>query len=285
MTPTHRTDILRVTFDLIDYDDAAETIERWRQTGQRRYVAMVNPYSMVQCHRDRQFLQAIDRADMKLPDGVGIILAANLLGYRHQGRVTGPMLMLKLCDWGRRYGYRHYFYGAGRGVPEKLAAQLAKKYPGLKIAGAYSPAFRALTSQETDRIIEMINSSHPDIVWVGLGTAKQEKWMAEHIRKIKAPIMIGVGAAFDFHSGRVKWAPGWVRKLGLEWAYRLIQDPKRMWRRNLDSLVFLTKVTYQLFCRTLESARFKYRMTVSAIRAKPRAWAEISLPDALEREI
>ncbi len=281
---TRRCDVFKVKCDLIAYDAAIETIERWRQNGKRRYVAMVNPYSVVQCHRDKELCEAVDRADMNLPDGVGIILAASLLGYRHKGRVTGPTLMLKVCDQGRQYGYRHYFYGGGNGMIEKLARELARKYPGLQIAGTYSSPFGPLTAQETDRIIEMINSSNPDIVWVGLGTPKQEKWMAKHVGKIRAAAMVGVGAAFAYHSGSVRWAPGWIRKLGLEWAYRLVQEPKRMWRRNLDSLIFLTKVMYQLLCRGFEFGTFKCRKAVSLIRTKLGACAEVNLPDDLEKD-
>ena len=150
-------------------------------------------------------------------------------------------------------------------MTEKLAKELAKKCPGLEIAGTYSFPFGTLSSQESSGIIERINRSNPDIVWVGLGTPKQEKWMAKQIGQINASVMIGVGAAFAFHSGSVKWAPGWVRCLGLEWAYRLIQEPKRMWRRNLDSLTFLTKVMYQLFRRGLVFGILKYRDAMSLI--------------------
>jgi N-acetylglucosaminyldiphosphoundecaprenol N-acetyl-beta-D-mannosaminyltransferase len=181
-------------------------------------------------------------AGMTLPDGIGIIIAAKLLGYSHNGRVTGPLLMLKLCDWGREYGYRHFFYGGAEGVAEKLAENLKKEYPDLEVAGIYAPPYRSVTEQEDRNIVDMINSKKPDIVWIGLGAPKQEIWMAEHLERIHAPVMIGVGAAFDFHSGNVKWSPVWIRNLGLEWVYRLAQNPRRMWRRNLDSPLFLTMV-------------------------------------------
>lgn len=212
----------------------------------------MNPHSVMQCHRDKEMFEAIERADMTLADGIGIILAANLLGYGHEGRVTGPALMLKMCDWGRKYGYRHYFYGGENGVSEKLVQALARKYPGLEIAGTCSSSIKSIDAQDKERIVEKINSSDPDIIWVGLGSPEQEKWMARHLGKVKAPVMIGVGAAFAFHSGTARWAPGWIRKLGLEWAYRLVQEPKRMWRRDLDSLIFIIKVIYQLWRRILK---------------------------------
>jgi len=185
-------------------------------------------------------------ADITLPDGVGIIVAAHLLRYAHNGRVTGPTLMLKLCDWGRRKSYRHFFYGGTEGIAEQLAEKLSLMYPGLEIAGTYCPPFRPLSAEEDCAIIEQINSTCPDLVWVGLGAPKQEKWMADHLGKIEATAMIGVGAAFDFHSGNANWAPAWIRGFGLEWAYRLIREPKRMWRRNIDSPIFLSRVLYQL---------------------------------------
>lgn len=235
-------DVLGISFDMTSYDAAIDMIECWRASGECHYVAITNPHSVMLCYRDMEMRRATEMAGMTLPDGVGILFAARLLGYPHNGRVTGPMLMLKLCDWGRKYGYRHFFYGGAKGVAEKLAENLKKKYPELEIAGIYAPPFRSVTKQEDRNIVDMINSKKPDIVWVGLGAPKQEIWMAEHLGRIHATAMIGVGAAFDFHSGNVKWSPDWIRKLGLEWVYRLAQNPRRMWRRNLDSPLFLTMV-------------------------------------------
>ena len=240
--------ILGVSFDLIDHSKVFDTVYQWCQTRQRRYITVVNPHSVMLCCRDEQMSRAVARSDMTLPDGTGIIWAANILGYKNCGRVTGPDLMLKLCDWGRQAGYRHYFYGGKNGVAELLAEKLSKMYPGLKIAGTYCPPFRPLSDEENDAIIKKINAAQPDIVWVALGAPKQEKWMARHIAVIETKVMIGVGAAFDFHSGNIKWAPVAVRKLGLEWAWRLACEPKRMWRRNLDSPLFLAKV----LCRQLK---------------------------------
>ena len=158
--------------------------------------------------------------------------------------------MLKLCDAGRNKSYRHFFYGGGPDVAAKLAQRLSQSFPGLAVAGTYTPPFRPLSTEEDPRVVERINDAHPDIVWVGLGAPKQEKWMAEHFGKINATAMIGVGAAFDFHAQTVKWAPAWVRKLGLEWAYRLTQQPRHLWRRNLDSPLFLAEVIRQRLMST-----------------------------------
>lgn len=245
VSQARRYDILRVNFDLIAYKVVMKAIDRWKQRGERHYIAISNPHSVLTCHRDEEMRQATAGADLTLPDGAGIILAAKLLGYPHNGRVTGPTLMLNLCDWGREKGYSHYFYGGEEGVPDRLASRLSDMYPGIAIAGTYCPPFRSLSHEEDQELVKRINSTKPDIVWVGLGAPKQEKWMAQHLERIDAPAMIGVGAAFDFHSGNVKWSPAWIRGLGLEWAYRLAQEPKRMWRRNLDSPIFLAKVISQ----------------------------------------
>jgi len=237
--------ILGTYFSLVAYRDVLVTILRWRDAKERRYVTLTPPHSVLMCRRDSELHDATEAASLTLPDGVGIILAATLLRYPHCGRVSGPTLMLKLCDWGREAGLKHYFYGGAPGVADALAERLQHNYPGLTVVGTCCPPFRDLTPAEDAEALDRINRAKPDIVWVGLGSPKQEKWMAEHLGRIDAAAMIGVGAAFDFHSGRVKWAPEWMRKAGIEWAYRLATEPRRMWRRNMDSFVFLARVLCQ----------------------------------------
>jgi N-acetylglucosaminyldiphosphoundecaprenol N-acetyl-beta-D-mannosaminyltransferase len=130
-------------------------------------------------------------------------------------------------------GYRHFFYGAAPGVAERLAENLVRRFPGLQIAGVYSPPFRPLTEAEDASIIRMINSSGADIVWVGLSTPKQEKWMRDHVGRVEAPVLLGIGAAFDFHAGTVRRAPVWMQRIGMEWFHRLVSEPRRLWRRYL----------------------------------------------------
>jgi N-acetylglucosaminyldiphosphoundecaprenol N-acetyl-beta-D-mannosaminyltransferase len=237
--------ILQVPFDLVDYRAVMGIIGQWKRRGERHYVTLTPPYSVLMCYRDVELKEATTKAGLTLPDGVGIILAAGLLRYPHSGRVSGPTLMLRLCDWGRSEGLRHFFYGGLPGVADLLADKLSEQFPGLVVAGSYCPPFRRLSAEEDAQVIQYIGGCRPDIVWVGLGSPKQEKWMREHTGKINASALIGVGAAFDFHSGRVKWAPHWMRKAGVEWAYRLVKEPRRMWRRNVNSLVFLARVLYQ----------------------------------------
>lgn len=253
-------DILGTRFNLITYNAVMETIQRWRANGEFHYVTMTNPYSVILCHRDEQMREATAGAGLTVPDGVGIIIAAHLLGYKSNGRVTGPKLMVKLCDWGRKHGYRHYFYGGAEGVAESLADRLSKIFPGLQVAGMHSPPFQPLFKKEDQAIVEKINATNPDIVWVGLGTRKQEIWMAQHLGKIKATAMIGVGQAFDIHSGMIKWAPAWIRNFGLEWAYRLAKEPKRLWRRNLEAPTFMYKVIRQRLRTPEDSLSFHSRI-------------------------
>lgn len=237
--------ILGTYFDLCQSSEVLNRVLEWRVSGDCGYIILAPPHSVMEARRDPRFNFAMQQGGMVLPDGVGITLAAEILGYPHNGRVPGPSLMLWLCDHGRTWRLRHYFYGGGEGVAEKLAWRLKNSYADLKVAGYSSPPFRALLPEEDERMIELINGTSPDIVWVALGTKKQEIWMAEHKGRIRAAAMIGVGAAFDFHTGQVSWAPGWIRKAGLEWAYRLLQEPRRLWRRNLDSPLFLLAVLGQ----------------------------------------
>jgi len=222
-----------------------ETVDQWVDNGRRHYIALANPESVVLCDRDIQMRQALAGAGLTLPDGIGIVLAAQLLRLTHHGRVTGPTLMLELCRRGQEKGYRHFFCGGGRGIGERLAERLSERFPRLHVAGMYCPPFRSLTPDEEQTMLDSINAAEPDIVWIGLGAPKQEKWMARYRSRLNAPVLIGVGAAFDFHSGNAKWAPVTVRKLGLEWAYRLIQEPRRMWLRNVHNTIFLARVLRQ----------------------------------------
>jgi len=238
-------DVLGISFALVSYDDVLRIVEHWREMRVRQYIVLTPPYSVVLCCHDAELRAATNQAGLVLPDGVGIILAARILNYRNSGRVTGPVLMLKMCDWGRQHQYRHYFYGGAEGVADALAHRLSHRYPGLQVSGTCCPPFTPLDPQEDCAIVERINATEPDIVWVGLGSPKQEKWMSEHRGRIKATVMIGVGAAFDFHSGRKRWAPAPIRNAGLEWAYRFALEPRRMWRRFVESPRFVFGVIRQ----------------------------------------
>lgn len=235
--------ILGIGFNLIAYEDIMRAIQLWHLDKKKsRYITLVNPFSVTRCFRDSATRSALNEADITLPDGIGIILAARLLGYEHQGRISGPTLMLKLCDLGREDGYRHFFYGGADGIADRLARRLMKTYPGLEVAGTYCPPFRPLKKEEKNRIVDKINSANPDIVWVGLGAPKQEKWMASHCGRIEATVTIGVGAAFDFHSGNAKWAPRPIQTLGCEGIYYLLFRPRRTFPKLFGTSLFTTMI-------------------------------------------
>lgn len=231
--------ILGVRFDLVGHEEAADRVLGWVQSRRRGYVTFANPHCVELCRRDPAMRSATDAAAMTLPDGVGIIWVARMMGLTNRGRVSGPEFMLHLCDVGRARGCRHFFFGGAPGVPERLAEKLMDKLPGLRVAGTFSPPYRSMTDAEIEQLAHRVRESRPDVFWVGLGAPKQEKWMQRFHSLLEVPVMIGVGAAFDFHSGNVGWAPTMMRKAGLEWAFRLASDPGRMWRRDVDSFRFL----------------------------------------------
>jgi len=204
-------------------------------------------HTVMECQRDPALKRIHNRSGMTTPDGMPLVWLSRLHGHRHVSRVYGPDLLIAVCQESIRAGYRHFFYGGAEGVPEALAAALLRRFPGLVVAGTYSPPFRPLTPEEDEQIVAMINRARPDIVWVGLGAPKQEYWMAEHVGRLEAPVMVGVGAAFDFHSGRKKQAPRWMQRSGLEWLFRLLTEPRRLWRRYLiNNPLFLWLVALQL---------------------------------------
>ncbi len=177
--------------------------------------------------------RAVNGAGLATPDGMPLVWLGKWKSQLKVSRVYGPDLMLALCQLSVKGGYRHYFYGGDAGVPELLAKKLQARFPKLKIAGGHSPPFRPLSAAEDAQIVKQINQAGPDIVWVGLGTPKQDLWMAAHRAQLTAPVLIGVGAAFDFHTGKIPQAPRWMQQAGLEWLFRLWQEPRRLWYRYL----------------------------------------------------
>jgi N-acetylglucosaminyldiphosphoundecaprenol N-acetyl-beta-D-mannosaminyltransferase len=203
-------------------------IDGWIANEERHYVCITGVHGVMESQRDEALRAIHNEAGMVTPDGMPLVWLSRLYGLKHVDRVYGPDLMLALCQ---QSGYRHYFYGGAEGVPERLAERLTQRFPGLQVVGTHSPPFRPLTEEEDKRIIEEINALAPDVVWIGLSTPKQERWMAAHLGKLQVPVMIGVGAAFDFHAGLVKQAPRWMQRSGFEWLFRLMAEPQRLWRR------------------------------------------------------
>lgn len=229
-----RCTILNTDINVTNMDDVLTTLANSLEDIRGDYICVANVHTTVMAFRDESYRRIQNGSWMTLPDGKPLSIVSKRRGYREAERVPGPDLMPKVFEMSREKGYRHFFYGSTENTLCKLRKKIEEKYPYLEIAGMYSPPFRKLTEEEDKAIIQMINESKPDFVWVALGAPKQEVWMAEHKGKIDA-IMLGVGAAFDFEAGTVKRAPRWMQEFCLEWLYRIMQDPKRLIVRYVDT--------------------------------------------------
>jgi N-acetylglucosaminyldiphosphoundecaprenol N-acetyl-beta-D-mannosaminyltransferase len=229
-------DVLGVGVSATTIDDSLRVIEGWIARREPRYVCVSGMHGVMESQQDLQLRQIHNQAGLVTPDGMPLVWICRLKGHRRVERVYGPDLMLALCDRSQTAGYRHYFYGASPAVLDALTTRLVGLYPSLRVAGTYAPPFRQLAPAEDDVIVEQIKQASPDIVWVGLSTPKQERWMADHVQRLGVPVLIGVGAAFDFHSGFKRQAPRWMQRNGLEWLFRLLSEPRRLYRRYLINI-------------------------------------------------
>lgn len=225
------TKILGVDINAITMQEAIDTIESWINNGEREYVTICTVHSLIEADRDPGLKTALNGAGLRTPDGMPLVWLSRKRGFPKVERVYGPDLMLALCARSGNTGARHFFYGGGPGVVTKLVDNLTAKFPDLNVAGAYSPGKLSVRQLEDHQVIDSINNADADIVWIGLGCPKQEWWAAQHRHLLKVPVIVAVGAAFDFHSGHVRQAPPWMQRLGLEWLFRLGQDPRRLWKR------------------------------------------------------
>jgi N-acetylglucosaminyldiphosphoundecaprenol N-acetyl-beta-D-mannosaminyltransferase len=228
-----RVNVLGVGISSINMRDSLTTIDNWVAQRECSYITITGVHGVMESQKDEDLRQIHNRAGMVTPDGMPMVWLGRLAGHRNMTRVCGPDMMLEVFRESVSKGYRHFFYGGNDGVPELLKQRLEERFLGVNIVGTYSPPFRPLTQEEDQNIVNMINETQPDIVWVGLSTPKQERWMAAHVGRLTAPVMIGVGAAFDFNAGLKKRAPIWMQKYGLEWFSRLLDEPKRLWKRYL----------------------------------------------------
>jgi N-acetylglucosaminyldiphosphoundecaprenol N-acetyl-beta-D-mannosaminyltransferase len=253
--PAHeRANILGIGVSPLTMRQALDAIDHWIARRRPHYVCVTSVHGVMESQRDDGLRHIHNAAGLVTPDGMPLVWLSRLKGFRHVERVYGPDLLLALCRHSIHTGYRHFFYGGGPGVPQQLAANLRRRFPGLRVAGTYAPPFRYLLPEEDARIVEIVNEANPDIVWVGLSTPKQERWMAAHMGRVRAPVMIGVGAAFDFHAGLKKQAPRWMRASGLEWSFRLLMEPRRLWSRYLiNGPLFFTL----LFLQTLGVKQYR----------------------------
>jgi N-acetylglucosaminyldiphosphoundecaprenol N-acetyl-beta-D-mannosaminyltransferase len=230
-----RREIVGIPIAMTDYAEAMDVMDGMVARRERGYVCAVAVHAVMVSRHDEEMHAAVTGSTLTVPDGMPLVWAANLLGDDLRNRVYGPELMDRYCARCAERGHRVWLYGGrDQGSLMQLALNLRRRHPGIEIVGGYSPPFRPLTGEEEDAIVEQINGSGADVVWVGVGVPKQEKWMAHMRSRLEAPVLCGVGAAFDFHAGRISQAPPWMQERGLEWIYRIAQEPRRLLPRYLS---------------------------------------------------
>jgi N-acetylglucosaminyldiphosphoundecaprenol N-acetyl-beta-D-mannosaminyltransferase len=243
--------IIGIRVDATSYGDATERIIGWAERREPRYVCVATVNDLIEARDDRGYATLLDRADLVTPDGVPLVWSLRALGIRTASRVYGPDLTPLVCAAAARSGVPVGFYGGNEEVLSTLTSRLSRQFPSLDIAYTYAPPFRPLTAQEDASIVRDIKSSGARVLFVGLGAPKQVRWMAAHAGQLET-VMIGVGAAFDFLAGVKQQAPSWIQAIGMEWAYRLLHEPRRLWRRYvLRNPRFVCLIVAQLLARGL----------------------------------
>jgi N-acetylglucosaminyldiphosphoundecaprenol N-acetyl-beta-D-mannosaminyltransferase len=226
--------VLGVPLALTDYERTMDWMDATIQARGKGYICVAATHTVVATQDDPELNAAVQGASLVVPDGQPLVWAMNALGHEIPHRVYGPDLMAKFCERSALTGARMFLYGGrNQGALVQLALNLRRRFDGLQVVGGYSPPFRTLSEEEIDAVVAEINHAKPDVVWVGIGVPKQEKWMAALRDRIDAPVLVGVGAAFDFHAGLVPQAPAWMQSAGLEWLFRLSKEPRRLWKRYL----------------------------------------------------
>lgn len=239
--------VLGLKVSAVNMDSAIDMADRWIAAGNPGYACVTAVHVVMEAQKDRRYLQILNGAAFNLPDGMPLSWVGWLQGLRQMDRVSGPAFMLAMCKLSAERGYRIFLYGGAPGVAEELRESLQAKFPGLRVVGTYTPPFRNLNAKEEGEFLAQVREARPDIVWVGLGAPKQERFMAQFVDRLQVPLMIGVGAAFDYHTGRLRDCSDWVKRAGLQWLHRLAQDPKRLWKRYLRAIpAFLWHIALQL---------------------------------------
>jgi N-acetylglucosaminyldiphosphoundecaprenol N-acetyl-beta-D-mannosaminyltransferase len=246
--------ILGVRVDAVQMADAIPLLSSWIDDPRDlpRFVAVTGMHGVAESQQNPVFREILNAADLVVPDGMPLIWVGRIYGHSLRRRVCGSELMEAFCEETGSL-YRHFFFGGNSGVAEKLALVLQQKY-GITVAGTYTPPFRPLTDAEDDELACLVERTRPDIFWVGLSTPKQEKWMFEYRNKLNVPVLLGVGAAFDMNSGGVRRAPQWMQDNGLEWFFRLLSEPRRLWRRYL---ITIPRAVWSVCIELLNFARLR----------------------------
>ena len=240
--------VLGTRLAALNMEMAVDLISSWVEADKRgRYVCVTGVHGVMEGFRCSSIRQAHNSADACVPDGMPMTWIGRIRGHRSMDRVYGPDLMLELLALSARKGYTSYFLGGAEGVAEELRVRMTAQFPGLRVSGTFCPPFRPLAPEEEERVIADINRVHPDLMWIGLSTPKQELLMADFRDRVDCKVMLGVGAAFDFHTGRVRQAPRWMMRAGLEWFFRLCMEPRRLGPRYLrNNPVFMWHIFLQL---------------------------------------
>ena len=242
-----RVNVLGVGISVINLQTALAAIADAVRARRKGYICVTGVHGVMEAQADAAFRRILNQAFLCTPDGMPMVWMGWLRGHREMSRVYGPDLMLEVCAWSEKNPCRHFFFGGVPGVAELLRDKLTARFPKLQVVGCYTPPFRPLNAEEEKQLQEMVRAAQPDILWVGLSTPKQEKFMAEFLPRLDVTLMIGVGAAFDFHSGRIRQAPRWMQRSGLEWFYRLCQEPGRLAQRYMrNNPLFVVKIAGQL---------------------------------------
>jgi N-acetylglucosaminyldiphosphoundecaprenol N-acetyl-beta-D-mannosaminyltransferase len=214
--------------------EAISLSESLISSGAQGYVCVTDVHGIIEARSDDAFRKILNNSYMTTPDGMPIVWVGRAQGHRQMRRVYGPDYMLEMCRCSVARGYRHFLYGGKDGTAERLRKELTRRFPGLNIVGTYTPPFRQLNLEEERALKELVATVKPDVFWVGLGSPKQDRFMAQYCGRLDTKLMVGVGAAFDIHTGAVKEAPQWIKNIGLQWLHRLILEPRRLWRRYFN---------------------------------------------------
>jgi N-acetylglucosaminyldiphosphoundecaprenol N-acetyl-beta-D-mannosaminyltransferase len=252
--------VLGVPVAPIDLECALIRVGELVQRREKGYVCAVSVHGVLESRRNPQVALAFADAAVVIPDGRPMVWVGRAQGHRGIRQVTGPDLMYAILSRSEFHGCSHFFYGGKPGVARELAAMCARTFPGVRVAGTYTPPFRDLSVAEEANLVEWLNRLRPDIIWVGISTPRQELFMRFLISHLDHGLMFGVGAAFDFHTGRIRDCAPWVKRLGFQWLHRLMQDPRRLWRRNLYNATFLWHIALQLtgLRKYVVDARFRH---------------------------
>ena len=256
-------DVLGVKVSALDLKRAVELADRWVAAGSPGYVCLTGVHGVMEAQANSELCRVLNQAVINAPDGMPMTWMGRLQGFPEMNRVFGPDFMTEMCRISVDRGYRHFLYGGGPGVAGQLRDTLQSKFAGIRVVGTYTPPFRDLTREEEEEVRKQVRDARPDILWVGLSTPKQELFMAQYMDRLQVPLLVGVGAAFDYHTGRIRDCSNWIKRSGLQWLHRLMQDPRRLWRRYLrNNPAFLWQVAWQ----------------ISGLREYPRHWDNSAAP-------